>query len=250
MNLKRILPLWLVVALCPTTALAQDEDNRPFIYATYFNCNPSGEDRADKIVEDVWKRIYDKAVDDGDIISWGWLAHHTGGKWRRLNYYTAGDVEALLAAGDKLGDQVQKRKKESDEFASICSSHDDYIWQSVTGSGGSQVSANRGKVGMSVYHVCDMTKESRADEIVKQVIGPVFDEHTGDGKLSSWGWSTHVVGGKYRRISTMTAPDWSTLFKMRSSIFAALDGNTLADQFSEICGSHSDYMWELKHEKP
>ncbi|NNF65919.1 MAG: hypothetical protein HKM98_00250 [Gammaproteobacteria bacterium] len=100
-----------------------------------------------------------------------------------------------------------------------------------------------------MYHVCDMTKEARADEIVKHAIGPIFDAHTGDGKLTSWGWSTHIVGGKYRKLSTMTAADWPTLFATRAAIFADLADNVLAEEFSEICGSHSDYMWDIKHER-
>ncbi|MBT8131396.1 MAG: hypothetical protein KJO35_03945, partial [Gammaproteobacteria bacterium] len=173
---------------------------------------------------------------------------HTGGKWRRLSYYTAPTIEALLEAGEALAEASDK-VRQADELAKICSSHEDYIWRSVTGSGGPVTTTARGKAGMSVYHVCDMTKEARADEIVKHAIGPIFDAHTGDGKLTSWGWSTHIVGGKYRKLSTMTAADWPTLFATRAAIFADLADNVLAEEFSEICGSHSDYMWDIKHER-
>ena len=72
----------------------------------------------------------------------------------------------------------------------------------------------------------------------------------GDGKLRSWGWSEHIVGGEYRRLSTMTADDWPTLLKMRSAIFESFseEDNALGESFSEICGSHSDYLWEIAHE--
>lgn len=241
--------LWGLMALAPAGAVADEHERpQPYIYATYMNCDLTGQERADEIVEKYLKKVYADAVAAGTINSWGWLAHHTGGKWRRLNYYTAPTIEALLEAGDALAEKTDEIRQ-SEELAEICGSHDDYIWRSNAGSGGAVATVERGKVGMSVYHVCDMTKESRADAIVKHAIGPVFDDHTGKGKLTSWGWSTHVVGGKYRRLSTMTAGDWPTLFKMRNAIFDALDGNELADEFSEICGSHTDYMWDIQHEK-
>ena len=95
-----------------------------------------------------------------------------------------------------------------------------------------------------------MSKEGRADEIVKTVFAPIYDAHVGEGRLASWGWSEHIVGGKYRRLATMTADDWPTLLKIRGEIFDAMDeaDNPLADEFSEICGSHSDYLWEIQHE--
>ena len=95
-----------------------------------------------------------------------------------------------------------------------------------------------------------MSRESRADEIVKSVFAPVFNANIGESKLSSWGYIEHIVGGKYRRLSTITAPDWETLFEGRAALFEGLEDNELADEFTEICGSHSDYMWEIKHENP
>jgi hypothetical protein len=95
-----------------------------------------------------------------------------------------------------------------------------------------------------------MAKEDRVDELVEKVFAPIYDAHVGPGKLRSWGWSEHIVGGKYRRLSTMTADDWPTLLGMRAAIFEAMDeaDSALADDFAEICGSHSDYLWEIAGE--
>jgi hypothetical protein len=159
-------------------------------------------------------------------------------------------VPALLAAQDKIGPAIRAASGESGEFVKICNTHDDYIWRGVAGSGGNVLATTRGKVGMSAYHVCTMSMEGRADELVKTVMAPVYDAHVGEGKLRSWGWSSHIVGGEYRRLATMTADDWPTLLAMRASILEAMQGNPLAMQFSDICGSHSDYMWELRIENP
>ena len=232
-------------------AIAQDEEKKDsYVYATYFICDVTAQSRADEIVESVWKPIYDGAVADGTITGWGWLAHHTGGKWRRVSYLSGSSIEGLMAAQEKIGTAVEEKTDDDNEFGAICNMHDDYIWKSVTGSGGDLLATERGKVGLSAYHICKMATESRADDLVKNVFAPVYDAHVGEGKLRSWGWSEHIVGGKYRRLATYTADDWATLFKMRASIFEALDDNDLADQFVEICGSHSDYLWDIQIENP
>jgi len=229
-------------------AMAQDEEEA-YIYVTYFNCDVTQQDRADEIVDEVDKPIYDAAVKDGTIDGWGWLAHHTGGKWRRARYHAAGSVEELISALDTIGEQQDEEEDATEEFGSICNSHDDYIWRSVAGSGGDMLAVPRGKVGLSAYYVCD-SREGAADEIVKSVFAPVYEEHIGEGKLTSWGWAEHIVGGKYRRLGTMTAEDWTSLFAARASIIEAGGDSELGREFSDICGSHADYMWEIRHENP
>ena len=228
-------------------AIAQDDEGS-YIYTTYFYCDVTRQDEADELFEDVDKPIFEEAVKDGTITGWGYLAHHTGGKWRRAQYYAAGSVVDLLAAQEAIAER-QEEEGDSDEFGEICNAHDDYIWRSVAASGGDILAAPRGKVGLSAYYVCD-SREGAADEIVKNIFAPVYDAHVSDGKLSSWGWAEHIVGGKYRRLATMTAEDWPALFAARASILEAGQDSDLGDQFGEICGSHTDYLWEIRHETP
>jgi hypothetical protein len=246
---KKIAIAALIGAVClPVSATAQqEEEDETYIYATYMICDTTRQEEADKIFEDVHMPILDAAVSDGAIDGYGWLAHHTGGKWRRIRYHSAGSIEGLLTGLETVGEKISEASGDDDSYGQICNMHDDYIWHSVAGNGGE----TRGKVSMSAYHVCDMAREGRADEIVKTVFAKHYDANLGAGKLSSWGWSEHIVGGKYRRLSTMTADDWPTLFAMRAAIFEAIgeEDNPLADEFSEICSSHSDYMWEIAHEK-
>ena len=213
-------------------------------------CDTSMQEQADNTVDTDYTPIYDQAVEDGVITGWGWMAHHTGGKWRRILYHTASSMEELLSGMETVGQMRDEKMGDSDGVSKACRSHDDYIWRSVAGSGRGVLTAPRGKVGLSAYHVCKISKESRADELLKAVFAPVYDAQLGPGKLSSWGWSEHIVGGKYRRLATMTAEDWPTLLKMRESIFSELEDNELGDEFVEICGSHSDYLWEIRHASP
>ena len=251
MSKTTIIAFFVCLVSVPLTALGQEEKPKEtYIYATYMYCDTTRQDEVDAIVDKVHKPIMDAAVADGTIKGWGWLAHHTGGKWRRIRYHSAGSLDALLASLEAIGDRLDEASGDDKTFGTICNQHDDYIWRSVAGSGGDPLAMPRGKVGISVYHQCKMSKERRADELVKSVFAPVYNAHVGDGKLRSWGWSEHIVGGKYRRLETLTADDWSTLAKMRMAIFDALEDNELADEFAEICGSHSDYLWEIRHEAP
>ena len=53
---------------------------------------------------------------------------------------------------------------------------------------------------------------------------------------------------------TMTAADHKTGLQARNEIlaavFAAEEMEEIGAEFTEICGSHSDYMWDIVHEKP
>lgn len=238
----------LICAASGGTAQAQQEQQASFIYSTYFKCDVTLQERADEIMKTRDKPIWDAAVSDGTVASWGWLVHHTGGSWRRAMYFQAASIEALLAAQKKLGDQADaKDKKLGTEFGKICNSHDDYIWRGVAGAGNQGA---RGGASFSVYYVCDQTREDEADALVKQVFAPVYDKLIASGALKSWGWNEHIVGGQYRRLATLTATDVPALVKARTAVVEAMVKNPLSRTFDDICGSHSDYIWEIQAETP
>jgi hypothetical protein len=123
-----------ICLLVANAAFAQEQKAERYLYVTYHVCDLSQQERADEIFAQVQKPAYEAAVADGTISSYGWIAHHTGGKWRRATYYGAGSVQALLDAQDKIGDRIDanpKNEKLSSEFSKICNSHDDYIWRTV-----------------------------------------------------------------------------------------------------------------------
>lgn len=231
------------------SALAQDEEPEVYTYATYLNCYIDGEDRADEIVAARDAPALDKLVDDGAITGWGWLVHHTGGKWRRIRYHQSDSLDGLLDGLDAIGEAMSSNadEKTNAEFAAICDAHEDYIWQVKAGT----IGKDRGKAGFSVYHVCDINREDRADEIVAGHFAPVFDKMVEDGKLTSWAWSSHVVGGRYRKLQTMTATDHKALLAASGEAISAVYGenNEAGAEFAEICGNHVDYMWDIAHER-
>jgi hypothetical protein len=231
-------------------AVAQDQAAERYIYASYSYCDMSKTDRADEIYEQVDKPVLDAAIKDGTINLYSYLAHAAGGQWRRVNVIGAGSVQAVLDAQNTIGDRIEaneKNKKLGAEGAAACPSHDDYIWRSVAGNVGS---VNRGAVAFSTYFVCDQRRESTADAIVKGMLAPVFDKMVADGKLRSWGWMEHIVGGKYRRLNTMSADDLKTLMAARAELIETLDGNPAGDALTDICSDHTDYIWNIKAQAP
>lgn len=240
----------LGLAALSTTAVAQDEEKASvFTYATYFYCDVAGQERVDEIVKSQNAPVYDQMVKEGKMLGWGWLAHHTGGKWRRIQYYQASSVAGLLDAQAEMGKRLDGQDDAADkDFGKICSAHEDYIWEVESGSAGE----TRGDAGFSVYYKCNESKEERADEIFEKNFGPILDKYVAAGKLSSWGWSSHWVGGSFRRLQTMTAADHKSLLAARAELIDEMyaDENKAGIEFNEICGSHADYMWDIQLETP
>lgn len=253
MTTKRIGAIALPACLClllGAAASAQDKQPERYIYSTYHYCDFSKQDRADELYMQSQKPANDAAFKDGTIAAYGWLAHNTGGKWRRVDYFVANSVQGLLDAQKKLNDQSDsdaKAKKAFQEFGSICSAHDDYIWRAVAGNMGT---APRGGASFSTYYVCDQGREDQADELVKKSLAPILEKMVAEGKLVSWGWNEHIVGGEYRRLATMSSADVKTLMEARGALVEALEGNAAGDLLNEICPSHSDYIWEIKAQAP
>jgi len=251
MQFLKTIMLVVCLAAVAGNALAQEAEEAPkvFTYATYFYCDVTGEERVDEIVKTQNAPVYDQLVKEGVISGWGWLTHHTGGKWRRIQYYQASSVAGLLDAQTEMGKRLDGVDAAADkDFGKTCNAHDDYIWEVESGSSGD----TRGDAGFSVYYKCDESKEERADEIFAKDFGPVFDKYIADGKLTSWGWSSHWVGGAYRRLQTMTAANHKDLLKARAELIDEMyaEENKAGLEFNAICGSHSDYLWNIQIETP
>jgi hypothetical protein len=237
MQFLKTIILVVCLAAVAGTALAQEAEEAPsvFTYATYFYCDVTGEDRVDEIMKTQNAPVYDQLVKEGVISGWGWLTHHTGGKWRRIQYYQASSVAALLDAQTEMGKRLDGVDEAADkDFGKICNAHDDYIWEVESGSSGD----TRGDAGFSVYYKCEESKEERADEIFAKDFGPIFDKYVADGKLTSWGWSSHWVGGAYRRLQTMTAANHKDLLKARAEL-PDWNSTQSVDHIPTICGISS-----------
>lgn len=240
--------------LVPVAGAQEEEASPPFAYGTYSECDLNDQWLADKIVENAFAPAYNAAVEAGTIIGWGYLRHHTGGNWRRVIYHIAADTGALLDALESINDKItDENPKAVAKFREICGRHDDYIWRYSIGSGDMEETLEaRAGTAMSAYFVCDPSREQRADELVEQVFAPVYNAHVGEDGLSSWSWFQHRVGGKYRRLLSITGADAKVVMRTRGKIIQKLLEDH-ADAFAElnsICGSHTDYLWDIVIENP
>ena len=242
------------LTILASNGFAQGDEEAPdvFTYATYFTCPGGPLSRVDELIAEGADDM-DALVEDGTILRWGWLKHHTGGSWNRAAYHQANSIEGLLDALDAMGagnDEADEEAEEAAEddgmaFGAVCNKHEDYIWQVEGGK-----MESRGAAGFSVYYMCDVARETRADEIFAETMAPILDKLVDDGELSSWGWSSHVVGGKYRKLQTMTAADHKSLLKARGKAIEQMyaEGSEAGEEFADICGPHVDYMWDIDYE--
>lgn len=250
MRKLQLIGVGIGISLLSFAATAAEEEQTRFTYATYFYCDSGLEDAADALMERD-APIIDGLVEDGTILAWGWLEHHTGGTWRRIRYHMTDSIDGAMTALTKMNDAIAEVHGEDDPagkaFSEACPKHDDYLWQVEAGTVGEE----RGSVGFSVYHYCDINREDRADEIVAEHVAPILNKMVEDGKLTTWGWSSHVIGGKARRLQTMTASDIGTLLKARQEAIDTVyaEESEAGTEFSEICGPHVDYVWNIVHEK-
>jgi hypothetical protein len=236
----------------PTLATAQDPP-QPFSYATYFECDPSREARADALMREAFFPIFDRHLAAKHLIGWGWLAHNLGGHWRRAGYMVGSSRDAVLDAQSAVLKDMRARSKAFAEFTSICPRHEDYIWRNVASSQPAEQSAQaRSTARYGIYYECDMARQSRADTLTMQAFAPVMNRYVKAGRLNSWGWLEHSVGGKYRRLLLFNGGGHNAILAASDSIVADITKQRPAEgrEFNEICHSHQDYLWDVQTAKP
>ena len=247
MNNKKKGMVAVLLGLFSVTCMAQGEDDGPvaYTYSTYHICDISTQTQMDDVIEQYDKPVLDKAVEDGRMTGWGYYAHMTGGHWRRLQYHSASTVEALLENQETIFGEIYGDNEEAGQARSnACATHDDYIWAVIDGSGPGDGEAPASS--LSVYYVCDFTREEEADEIVAANFAPVLNQMVEDGKLSGWGWLAHRVGGKYRRLATLLGASHAEVLAARGELLQQTGGQN-GGGFGDICGSHTDYLWDVVH---
>lgn len=98
---------------------------------------------------------------------------------------------------------------------------------------------------MATYYRCDYSRQARADTLYKQVMAPLLDRQIKAGHLTAYGFSSHRIGGVFRRLETLTAPTLAHLIVAQDAFMADLDKTNPkgSAEFDAICGSHDDYIW-------
>lgn len=230
--------------LLATGVVAQDDPATTF--GIYYRCNQALEAQADEVVQSTLGPIAQRHLDSGALTNWIWLTHRQGGEWRRVFVTIGTDLGSMMETRAQIEQEfIEGHPAEAAQLNSACPSHDDYIWQSVSASAAAGTNTV-GTASISTYHVCDRSREGRADEIFVQVLAPLYQKHQDMGHLASWTFSSHRMGGIFRRLETFSGADHVTLLNMQDAIYnEAAETNPLPMQeFNQICSSHTDYMWE------
>lgn len=236
-----------LAASLPTNAQTQAQESQVFIVATYFHCNGATVRRADKAVAEEYKNGLDGLVKDGTVSSYAWLSKIVGGEWLRAGYITASSLQLALGAADKSAvvfSDDHPPKMDRKVLDEACGSGEDYIWHVLAGS---DPRAPRGKVSFSTYFVCDQTRETQADALVKNILAPKYNKLVAEKSLNTWAWAEHIIGGKYRRLATMSAENLDTLIKAREALVAGAEHDPVDEAMMSICGSHQDVIWEVSN---
>ncbi len=96
---------------------------------------------------------------------------------------------------------------------------------------------------MATYYECDYGLEGTADIMLAR-LAPVYQKHVDAGEITGFGMSAHVMGGRWRRIVSMSGERDAVL-----GVWSSLDGEMAAAdpaayaEFNSTCGRHDDYLW-------
>lgn len=247
-GLSRYVLLLSGVWLAGPSIAQDDEGQQRYMYATYYICDQANQGNMDRLVEANEVPVFDQLVEDGKLTSWGYLAHFTGGKWRRAQYHVAPTLEGAFDVQLEVSSSAYTDDREGGQArAEACPGHDDYIWAAVQGS---TPGTERGTVSLSVYFECSVADQARADEIFAEAYAPRLNQQQEDGRIASWGWLSHVLGGEYRRLQTVTGSDYASVATSRLDVLRDVgrDHPELAREFAGICHTHVDYLWDIVHE--
>ncbi|RLA27947.1 MAG: hypothetical protein DRR11_17435, partial [Gammaproteobacteria bacterium] len=144
------------IGLFSVACMAQeDEAPSAFVYSTYYYCDVATQGDMDDIVAEHEAPVFDKWVEDGKLMAWGYYEHYTGGRWRRLQYHVSSSMEDALNNQNAIFNEIYSDNAEAGQArADACYGHDDYIWAAGQGSGPPETAP---AVSLSTYHVCSLT---------------------------------------------------------------------------------------------
>jgi hypothetical protein len=98
----------------------------------------------------------------------------------------------------------------------------------------------------AVYFRCDYAKEARSDTLFRQVYVPALEKQVKAGHFTRYAWSSHQIGGQWRRLMSFSATNVEHLITGRTALLDDVEKSNPkgSAEFDAICGSHDDYIWE------
>lgn len=246
-----VCPVFLVAMAAASPSHAQDE-GQPLIYASYYQCGPGATEMLDRLAAG-WGPALQPQIDAGAVNAWGILTHDTGNEWTFGVYHIGSDfapIRGAITAAAEAASQSDPGVMEA--LGSTCPAHEDYLWANVASSGqAGDLGDGRSTAALSIYWVCAQGREGVADLIFEEMIAPALAEEIAAGRLASWSWNAHVIGGKYRRLLAMDGPDHASLIDVLGAFGRAFGENPAAGgAFNEACDGHQDNLWNVLVAQP
>lgn len=99
----------------------------------------------------------------------------------------------------------------------------------------------------ATYYKCDVATQDDMDDIVETYDKPVLDKAVEDGRMTAWGYYSHMTGGPWRKLQFHIAPTMEAVLENQQTIFGEIySGNPAAGAARlDACAGHDDYIWAL-----
>jgi hypothetical protein len=99
---------------------------------------------------------------------------------------------------------------------------------------------------LATYYECDYNREAMSDRLT-EVMSTVYDRHLKAGHITSYGWSSHAMGGAWRRLGYFIGTDRGAMLDMWAGLDAEMTKEfpDASREFNQICGRHQDYLWNM-----
>jgi hypothetical protein len=135
-TMKRVIAsvLFLLIIL-PGFVSAQDSDEakkklKPTVVISQHMVPLAKMDRYVEITDEYWTPVFDKLVDEGKLINWGYITHAWGDEWNIVVHYVAKDFATFQKAwGEGIKSFTESAPEEiSNEIIGMISAHKDGIY--------------------------------------------------------------------------------------------------------------------------
>jgi len=116
---KLIILTITILILLPSLALSQD---KPRVLVSSFIIKYTEWDNFQEIMEKYWVPAFDKLVDDGTALSWGYLDHLWGDEWNFVIHMTVKDFASVQSAwneGTKNFNELAPEEVQNNIFGMI-----------------------------------------------------------------------------------------------------------------------------------
>ncbi|MEE9189805.1 MAG: hypothetical protein V3U16_03445 [Candidatus Neomarinimicrobiota bacterium] len=115
-----------ILVILPSLAISQD---KPTVVVSSFMIKLSDRTVYIEDTDKYWVPAFDKLVDEGKLLSWGYLTHDLGDEWNFVFHYTAKDFASYESAWQEgLATFLDSKSEEDVKTLPMIQAHKDNIY--------------------------------------------------------------------------------------------------------------------------